>query len=195
VYFVRPGYLHALGAKITGREPVTSDEAAVVVSAAFARRAWPDRNAIGRKLRLGPSARAYEVVGVAGDVRSRGLEKDGVEDVYVPLVPIAGWNGWPPITNMQVIVRAPGIDSGDIEKTVRNAITSIDREVIWERVHPLSDLVAATTAEQSMAVPFVALSALVALVLCAFSLFAAWRESHDAYSAAVSALTPTIVHI
>jgi hypothetical protein len=61
-----------------GRDVAASDTQqspfVAVVSASFARRHWPDQNPIGRRFHLAFFERT--VVGVVGDVRVRGLERD-----------------------------------------------------------------------------------------------------------------------
>ena len=195
VYFVGPGYLHALGATIQGREPRTLDEPAVVVSRSFASREWPGLNPIGRTLRLGPSSRPYRVVGVADDLKSRGLDKAAAQDIYVPLVPTDGWNGWPPITNMRVVVRTSDADVTSIGSVVRSTIRNLDSEISSEPVQSLNDIVLATTAEQGLAIPFVALSTLVAVSLCTASLLLGMREWKAARSGLTPAHTATAVQI
>jgi hypothetical protein len=195
VYFVGPGYLNALGVKIQGREPLTLDETAAVVSRSFAAREWPGLSPIGRTLRLGPSSRPYRVVGVADDVKSRGLDKSPAEDVYVPLVPIGGWNGWPPITNLRIVIRTSHADVATMGSVVKSAISSIDSEVSSEPVQRLDEMVLATTAEKGLAIPFVALSTLVAVLFSMVSLLSGMRESIARRPAVISAHTGTAVQI
>ena len=53
-----------------------------VVSESFVKRYWPDQNPIGRHFNFGNSDRT--VVGVAGEVRVRGLERTSEPQVYMP---------------------------------------------------------------------------------------------------------------
>ena len=170
VYFVTPGYLKALGVEVRGREVKSIDEPAAVVSASFARRTWPGVDPIGRMLRLGPSAGSYRVVGVAEDVSSRGLDQPPRDDVYVPITPITGWNGWPAITDMTVVIRAAEADPRLVAARVQAAIHSLDGSVETEPAQPLAGIVAAKISRDVFLFWFIAATALIAVLLSASSL-------------------------
>ncbi|HKI95384.1 MAG TPA: ABC transporter permease, partial [Gemmatimonadales bacterium] len=70
------------GRAITAEDRADSKHV-VVVSQALAHRLWPDRNPVGQT-GLGRAGDAT-VVGVAGNVRSETLERDGKPAIYVPL--------------------------------------------------------------------------------------------------------------
>jgi predicted permease len=85
--FVTPGYLSTMGTPLrAGRDVSESDTGTspfvAVVSESFVRRYWPGENPIGRHFKFGPVDRM--VVGVAGDVRVRGLERVAEPQVYMP---------------------------------------------------------------------------------------------------------------
>jgi MacB-like periplasmic core domain/FtsX-like permease family len=56
--------------------------AVAVVSESFARRYWPGQDPIGKRFEMALAERT--VVGVAGNVRVRGLERDSEPQVYLP---------------------------------------------------------------------------------------------------------------
>jgi hypothetical protein len=72
---------------LRGREldGTAADAQSVVVSAAAATRLWPSGDPLGQALTLGASRRRMQVVGVAADVRHRGLTERPEPYVYVPL--------------------------------------------------------------------------------------------------------------
>ncbi|MDX2153617.1 MAG: ABC transporter permease [Bryobacteraceae bacterium] len=85
--FVTPGYFDAMGIPVVrGRVVEESDRIgtrmAAVVSESFVRRYWAGRDPIGQRFKIGDAER--EVVGVVGDVRVRGLERQSEPQVYVP---------------------------------------------------------------------------------------------------------------
>lgn len=93
---ITPGYFRTLGTRLLrGRDFTTTDVAAapnvVIVSESAAARYWPGRDAVGQRLVVatqrahgGPQELRWQtVVGVAGDVRYRGL-LDPRLDVYLP---------------------------------------------------------------------------------------------------------------
>jgi predicted permease len=84
---VTPGYFDTIGIPILqGRDISTTDTidtpSVAVVSQSFARQYFPDRDPIGRSFGFAFAART--IVGVAGDIRFRGLERtDNEPQVYL----------------------------------------------------------------------------------------------------------------
>ena len=99
--FVTPGYFDAMGIPVReGRDVAASDTAdapfVAVVSRSYADRHWPGQSAIGRRVNVAFFDRL--IVGVAGDVRVRGLERDSEPQLYLPApqVPDFGLLASPP---------------------------------------------------------------------------------------------------
>ncbi len=85
--FVTPGFFAAMGIPIVaGRDVSESDTLdrtkIAVVSQSFARRYWPESNPLGRHFEFGDADRT--IVGVVGDIRVRGPERDSEPQVYLP---------------------------------------------------------------------------------------------------------------
>lgn len=83
-----PGYLQAIGLRlVAGRWLTAQDDAAqapvAVVNGSFVRRYLPGQEAIGRRMKLGPSS--LEIVGVVGDVHLVGLDSDPKPEL-LPLI-------------------------------------------------------------------------------------------------------------
>ena len=89
--YVSPDYFRAIGIPLKqGRafEDRDRDGApqVVIISEAMARRFWPGQNPVGQRLtasfheQQGPR----EIVGVVGDVKSRGLDDDAASTMYLP---------------------------------------------------------------------------------------------------------------
>jgi predicted permease len=84
--FITPGYFPAMGIPLKlGRGVEESDGATAlpvaVVSESFVQRYWPGQNAIGRSFQIAFGTRT--IVGVAGNVRVRGLEASSEPQVYL----------------------------------------------------------------------------------------------------------------
>jgi putative ABC transport system permease protein len=90
---VSPGFFKTLATPLLrGRTFSTGDEPAAapiaIINDAMARRSWPGRDPVGRRLKLGPQgskAPWYTVVGVVADMRRQGLERDTFPQIFVPL--------------------------------------------------------------------------------------------------------------
>ena len=86
-------YFRALGITVhSGRRFTPADRAdsapVVIVNETFARRFWPGASAIGARIRLDDgekTPRLVEVIGVVGDVKHFGLEREAPIEVYVPI--------------------------------------------------------------------------------------------------------------
>src|SRR6185436_1251982 len=59
-----------------------------IINDAMARRSWPGRDPVGRKFKLGPRDSGYpwyKVVGVVGDMRRQGPEREPFPQMFMPL--------------------------------------------------------------------------------------------------------------
>ncbi len=86
---VTPGYFRTLGLPlIAGRNFTASDRAGApavaIVNETLARRAWPGETAVGKRLVLGVSRRAIEIVGVVRDAKYRTIGEPPNPFFYVP---------------------------------------------------------------------------------------------------------------
>ena len=99
-----------------------------VVSEALARRLWPGEDALGKRLMLGAPEHGeapdwMEVVGVAGDVRHQGLDREAGPDLYKPAAQLA-WK------QMHFLVRAqPGLEPMSLVEPIRREVAGIEPEV------------------------------------------------------------------
>ena len=86
-----------------GTQDLPNTPTKLVISESMARRFWPDGNAIGQRVRLGPNAQAplNEIVGIVGDVRNDRARPDAEPMAYASTRQI----GAPIVT---ILVRADG---------------------------------------------------------------------------------------
>jgi putative ABC transport system permease protein len=87
IRFVTPRFFETVGTPIlNGRDVSDADTITspfvAVVSESFARTFFPNLDPIGRSFGIGLAART--IVGVAGDIKVRGLERDSEPQVYMP---------------------------------------------------------------------------------------------------------------
>ena len=89
---VTPGYMETLaiplraGRLVDARDTETAPRVALVSEAA-ARRFWPGENPVGKRIRVHVNETVKaprEIIGVVGDVRTRGMETAPVPVIYVP---------------------------------------------------------------------------------------------------------------
>ena len=88
---VTPGYFETMQVPLKdGRLPTLEDDAmhepVIVLNEKTAKRYWPDGTALGARIRLSSNVDTVwrRVVGIVGDVRSRGLEAETRQEFYFP---------------------------------------------------------------------------------------------------------------
>ena len=168
---VTPGYMEALRIPLrAGRliEPRDSESAARValISETAARRFWPGENPVGKQLRLHinePSRLPREIIGIVGDVRTRGLELDPVPVVYVPHAQYFA-------DSMTIMARTSG-DPMQALPQLKSILKSIAPGVALSRARTLDAAVAANVAEPRFRTLLLSIFAIVSLALAAVGLY------------------------
>lgn len=168
---VTPGYMEALRIPLrAGRfiEPRDSENAARValISETAARRFWPGENPVGKQLRLHvnePTRTPREIVGIVGDVRTRGLELDPVPVVYVPPAQYGA-------ESMTIMVRTSS-DPMHALPQLKAILKSIAPGVALSRARTLEEAVAANVAEPRFRTLLLSIFAIVSLALAAVGLY------------------------
>jgi predicted permease len=95
-----------------------------VVDESTARRYWPDRDAIGRRIRMGQGA-WMTIVGLVKDVKQEGLDAVGYSHVYVPMY--QDFDAAPGyISRDSVIVARTSMPVSALEPEIRRLVASID---------------------------------------------------------------------
>jgi putative ABC transport system permease protein len=130
---VSPDYFTTMRIPIRQGRAFTSQDVrgatrAMIVSARFAEMAWPGGDPIGRRIACCEGTETdpmwKTVIGVAGDVRSRGPAGQIDPEFYLPIdqAPDAAWM-WIG-QSMTMVVRSPS--PGDAASTMRAAVRSLD---------------------------------------------------------------------
>jgi predicted permease len=167
---ITPGYLRAMRIPLLRGRDVASGDApgrtpVVLVSAAFARRFWPDADPIGRRLTLSfyPGI-VREVVGVVGEVKQRGPAMlEPTPTVYVPLAQQAH-------TGMSFVVRPKG-PSASLVKEITGAIMAVDPEEPVTDVLTLEAVLESAVVDRRATMLLLAVFALFAVVLASIGLY------------------------
>jgi predicted permease len=167
--YVTPGYFATLGIPITrGRDIAESDardrQAVAVISESFVKRYWPDddpASILGRHFNFAFSERV--VVGVAGDVLLRGLERQSEPQVYLSYKQVADDSiiGYIP---RSLAVRALTPPEA-LAPSVRAIIQRIDPALPISDVTTLTEIVDRDTASRSAQLRVLAAFAAIAFVL------------------------------
>lgn len=171
---VTPDYFRLMGIPILQGRPLEDGdgenaEPVIVVSAATARRYWPQENPIGKHVQLVWENRWRKVVGVAADVRQFDLT-DRVPDfirgaMYMPYAQAVNTDRQLPAV-MSLIVRTNG-DAAGVASAIRQLVRQLNPNVPVDDVRTMVSLVNESTRQpRSMMGLFLSFAA-VALLLAA----------------------------
>jgi hypothetical protein len=180
IVFASPSYFDAAGIPLLGGRLFETLDVArdlarpsldVIVSDAFARRYWPGRSALGKRVRMNPQDPWHTIVGVVGSVRDAGLDVPAVEAVYAPLVTSnAAGMAWSP-RDLAIVVRTTG-DPVAATTAVRAALRSVDPSLPPYRVTTMRALVAEATARTTLLLVLLAVAAAIATAVGALGNYA-----------------------
>jgi predicted permease len=168
IRYVTPGYFDTLSIPITrGRDVSDSDnrdrQFVAVVSESFVKRYWPNQDPIGRHFTFGLADR--EVVGVAGDVRFRGLERVSEPQVYLPFKQVA--DGEITFYTPKALALRTSVPPANLAQAVRDVIRRADPKLPVTEMQTLVDMVDLETASRAVQVRVLTAFAVIAFVLAA----------------------------
>ncbi|MFW6039852.1 MAG: ABC transporter permease, partial [Gemmatimonadota bacterium] len=105
-----------------------------IINETMARRSWPGESAVGKRFRPGgPDSDATwtEVVGVVGDMRRQGVEREPVAQIFVPYAR-------EPSRSMNLLVRGD-VPVTELASAIRARIAAIDRTVPVYQVRTVAE--------------------------------------------------------
>ena len=151
----------------SGRAFTSADETqsppVVVVNETFARQYWPGENALGKHVVIGRRPQAAEVVGVAADIKNKGLEQNPQAQLYLPF-PQLPWN------NMYLLVRTDVPPRG-VASAVRAEIAAVDADQPVIKVQTVDDLLDDARTQPRFLLMLIAAFASTALLLAVIGIY------------------------
>jgi predicted permease len=169
--WVTPQFFDVLGIPILrGRSVEAGDRfgrpLAAVVSESAVREYWPDVDPLGRSFRVRGSD--YVVVGVARDIRVRGLERSSEPQLYFAAAQAGALGGL--YVPKDLVIRAAG-PLDPLIPAVRDVIRRVDPEQPVSDIRPLSDVVTGQTADRRAQLHVLGALAAVALLLTGVGIY------------------------
>jgi predicted permease len=171
VAIVSPGYFTAMGIPVVmGRDFGERDDAravpVLVVNEAFARKYFPGRDVIGKRIRPGagaPPLLMREIVGVVGDARQAVLGTDSDPIYYLPYKQLP-WR-------IGTIVLRTAVPPLEVAPAARDALASLDRAASMSQIRTGEGLSAAVTAPARLVTVVMSTFAALALLLTMAGLY------------------------
>jgi putative ABC transport system permease protein len=169
--FITPGFFSAMRIPLRAGRDVADDDTlerlhVAVVSESFAQRYWPNQNALGRTFKM--AFEEHTIVGIAGNIRVRGMESDSEPQVYFPYRQVKdGWfQGYAP---KDLVVRAEG-NSTVLLPQIQRIVRSADPEQPVSNVRTLAQIVEESTATRALEVRVLGAFAAIAFLLAAIGI-------------------------
>jgi putative ABC transport system permease protein len=132
----------------------------VVINRSLARRHWPDGDPIGARVSADGGESWATIVGVVGDVRQHGLDREPVDEIYASFTQS-------PILSATLMMRTTG-DPMRLARAATDVVRGLDPEVPVDEVRTLDqvhdDSVAARRLTATLLTAFAGLAVLIAAV-------------------------------
>ncbi|MFL6336654.1 MAG: FtsX-like permease family protein, partial [Pyrinomonadaceae bacterium] len=160
---VSPGYFKAAGVPLLrGRMFTEADDLNApqvsIVNEATARHRWGTEDPIGKRVSFDNGQTWVTIVGVVGNVRQYGLDKEPSDEIYGPVAQLA--------FGQFLVVKTKG-DPMAASKSLRDAVHEVDSETAVDQVKTLQQVVDDSVASPRLTAWLLGLFAVVALVITA----------------------------
>jgi putative ABC transport system permease protein len=168
---IRPQYFRTIGIPIEkGRDFTAADrtgsEPVVIVSEDFAHEAWPNGDAIGKRLSMnGDKGPFMTVVGIAREALTMGLSERRRPIVYIPQTQ------HPKVTDLTLLVRRNGV-AADLGVPVRKIFRELDRDLPVYDIQSLAQYRHDRGAESRMGSSLLTIFGSLAMLLATIGVYA-----------------------
>lgn len=171
---ITPGYLEALGVPLLRGRFFDSGDGenappVAIVNEKAARDFWPNRNPIGKRLKLGrldSNNPWLQVVGVTGNVKHAGLNEPARDGVYCPYLQARSTLQW----QRFLVVRTTGDPLG-ILRELRRAVSSVDSGEPLNHVMTMKEMIQRTSAQGRVQTTLLGALAALALLMASVGIY------------------------
>jgi putative ABC transport system permease protein len=166
---ILPNYFSAMGIPLKqGREfdeRDTGAEKVVIINEGMARRFWPEGDAIGKRIKVGPPQNEpwLTIVGVAGDVKNIGLEADARLATYEP-------HAQRPWSSMTLAIRTEA-DPLSLSAAVRGELRTMEKDLLIRPPSTMDERIRLSVAPRRFNMTLLAVFAALALLLAAVGVY------------------------
>jgi predicted permease len=171
---IGPRYAETLGLPVLmgrqfGIQDTPASQRVAVVNEAFAQYFFKDENPIGRRFGFSTapeSADDIEIVGVVGNAKHQGVDKEPVRTAYLPVLQIQDQSAY----SSNIEIRTDG-DPRAAASDVRSTIAQVDGTLPIVNVYTFAARIDASLGQQRMSAQLVSFFGLLALVLACVGLY------------------------
>jgi predicted permease len=138
-----------------------------IINDAMARRSWPGHNPVGRRFKLGPRDSEnpwYTVVGVVGDMRRQGLEREPFPQMFVSLAQT-------PPQSADLFIRTSSDNPMAMAGALRAAVRRVEKNAPIYGVAPLEQQLGTYVAQRRFLTSLLTGFSLVALLMAAVGIY------------------------
>jgi predicted permease len=164
--FVSGSFYRAMGMSLlrgrlfTVRDDSTQAPRVAIMNEALAGRVFAQADPLGQKIQF--HGQSWEIVGVVGNVRHRGLDRDAREHIYLP----QAFSGLP--CSLVVRTKVPPLA---LAESLRNEILKLDPDQPVSNVRTLEQIVSNAAGQRRLMLVLLGLFAAIAVVLAALGLY------------------------
>jgi putative ABC transport system permease protein len=168
-YSVSPDYFKAMGiplrrGRLFNDHDIKDAPRVAIINETMARKYFPDEDPIGKRINVTMGPTLYrEIVGIVGDVKHYGLDRDTPPETYEPYTQ-------QPMSFMSLVVRTPG-EPTSLSSAIRGEVLSLDKDQPVSSIKPLTQLVSASIAQQRFAMLLLGVFAAVAMLLATVGIY------------------------
>jgi len=161
---VSAGYFTTLRIPIVeGREFTKADRpgapAVIVINRSSAHRFWGNQEALGKRISTDMGKTWIQVVGVVGDVKQNGLDRDPTDEIYFPFAQA-------PLSNASLVVKTT-VEPMSVARSIINLIYEIDPNQPAARIRSLEQVRSESIAVPRLTLSLLGLFAVIALAIAA----------------------------
>lgn len=170
-YWVSPHWFETMGIPLKRGRLFTAEDTpdsmrVALIGETTARQLWPDEDPLGKRIQLGgrnADRPWYTIVGIVGDVRQYGLDREPTLQAYQPATQI-------PVSYFRVALRTRG-DPDLLKRSVQEAIAAFDSDLAPYGMQSMEALLAGTLAERRYVAMLLTLFGALALTLAAIGIY------------------------
>jgi len=170
---VSTDFFRTLGTPLLGGRFLSSGDRpeaprVAIVNDALARRSWPGQDPVGRRFMLGPPESGglwFTVVGVAGNMRRQGLEREALPQIFVPLAQN------PASRNVDLFIRTSSEDPLAMAGALRAAVRRVEKNAAIYGVATLEEQLGTYLTQRRFQTSLLTGFSVVALLMAAVGIY------------------------